>query len=202
MKEISFEVEDDPNKDVFEEGDPPDRLMVVCEGGVLLYHLRRDGSIKVVRIARAGEVLGLAAVVLNQPYAFSAKTLEPTRMHVIKGSQFLAVLDAELGLWKQVALGGARRYYDTLTEVKKDPLVRLVQLLLSFCEISEGPETQRATRRVPMTIQQLADAVGVSERQMRRYLAPLRKKGLTTREHGWLVILDPQGLRDLLEKIK
>jgi len=202
MEAASFEVEYDPNKDLFDEGDPPDKIIVVCDGAVLLYHPRPNGNRMVFRIVRTGEVLGLAAVLLNQSYAFSAMTLARSRLRVIKSHAFLAELDAQPQLWKPVALEGVKRHYEVLAEVKKAPFVRLIELLLSFCAPSREPEAVSAPYRVRMKNQELADSVGVTERRIRQYLTKLRDQGLTTRERGWLVVLDPQGLRKLLEKIK
>lgn len=202
IQALSLTVERPPKTLLFNEGAPPERLIAVCSGAVRLFSYRPDGSVKMFRIARAGEVLGLAAVLLNEPYAFSAETLEPGQLRILKRGAFLAVLDAEPTLWKQVALEGAQRHYETLTEVKKAPLVRLLELLLSFCGAFQEQKAERAPHRVRMTNQQIADLVGVSERMARNYLHKLRDKGLITREGRGLFVIDPQGLRNLLEKIQ
>jgi CRP-like cAMP-binding protein len=132
----------------------------------------------------------------------TAETMELCQLRILKRSAFLAVLDAEPGLWKQVALVGAKRHYETLAEVKKSPLVRLLELLLSFCGTSQEPKIKPATYRVRMTNQQIADSVGVSERMARNYLHKLQDRRLITREGKSLFVIDPQGLRKLLEEIQ
>jgi Mn-dependent DtxR family transcriptional regulator len=44
--------------------------------------------------------------------------------------------------------------------------------------------------------------IGVSERMVRNYLHKLQGKGLTKREGRRLVVINPQGLRKLLEQIQ
>jgi CRP-like cAMP-binding protein len=195
-------VEHRANKLLFQEGDPPESIIAVCSGVVRLFSSRSDGSISVFQIVRTGDLLGLPAALLNQPYAFSAETLTRCQLRFLKRSAFLAILDAEPGLRKETALEGARRHYATQMEVKKSPLGRLLELLIGFCEILQEQKAEPTTHRVRMTVQELADYAGVTDRWMRTWLARLKAKGLITRERGWLLVLDPERLRELYEEIR
>lgn len=202
IKERSFERDCDPNQDIFDEGESVDQLFAVCRGAVLLYSRLSDGSMKVYWIARAGELLAMAAALLNRPYMYSAKTLEHTTLSVIKRSAFLAALEAEPALWKPVGLEIAGRHYETLAEGKKRSLVKLVELLLTFSSVVPDAKAKQPSARVRMTAQTLADSVGVSERMVWHYLADLSGKELIERKDRCLVVCNPEGLRKYLEEIQ
>lgn len=202
IKERSFELDCDPHQDIFDEGESVDQLFAVCRGAVLLYSRLSDGSMKVHWIARAGELLAMAAALLNRPYMYSAKTLEHSTLSVIKRSAFLAALEAEPALWKPISLEIARRHYDTLAEGKKSSLVKLAELLLAFSPVVPDAKAKPPSARVRMTAQTLADSVGVSERMVWNYLARLSGKELIGRKEGCLVVRHPEGLRKYLEEIQ
>jgi len=53
---------------IFMEGQTPRGIFMLCQGTAKLYTSSRDGKTLILRIAKAGEVLGLDAVVTGKPY--------------------------------------------------------------------------------------------------------------------------------------
>jgi CRP-like cAMP-binding protein len=195
-------VEYGQDQPLFEEGRPANRLIVICRGIVGLFAHRDNGDQMLFRVARAGEALGLAAVLRGRPYALSARTLVPCQLRLVDQDALIELLDDQPGLWKWVALEGAARHYATLEELKKAPLVKLIECLLSFDRGAQPSNAPPAAYRVPMTNQALADVAGVTDRTIRSYVAELRNNRLVERPDDWLRVVDPEGLRKHLEQIR
>ena len=60
---------------LFVEGQAPRGVYMICGGRVKLSTTSRDGKTLILRIAQAGEVLGLHATVSGKPYELTAEAL-------------------------------------------------------------------------------------------------------------------------------
>jgi len=76
----------------FVEGQPARGVYVLCSGRVKLSASSGDARVIITRIVRAGEVLGLCAVLSDAPYEVTAETLEPCQVNFIKREEFLCFL--------------------------------------------------------------------------------------------------------------
>src|SRR5437660_12587456 len=65
---------------LFVEGQSPRGIYVICSGRVKLTATSREGKTLILRIAEAGEVLGLHGTVSGKPYELSAETLQPCQL--------------------------------------------------------------------------------------------------------------------------
>ena len=75
---------------LFVEGQAPRGVYIVCAGRVKLTTTSRDGKTLILRIAQAGEVLGLHGTVSGKPYELTAETLQPCQLDFIKRDDFLS----------------------------------------------------------------------------------------------------------------
>jgi len=73
---------------LFEEGQPPRGLFVLCRGRVKL-SISSRGKVFILKIAQAGEVLGLGATVSGKDYDLAAETIDPCQVDFIKRTDFL-----------------------------------------------------------------------------------------------------------------
>lgn len=172
------------------EGEPADRLIAVCTGSLRLLSHREDGRTQVLSVTHAGGLVGLHSALLARPLPFSVESREPTTAWVMPWRAVRAQLVDLPELWPRLALAAAVRHHETLTELKRSPFLRLVHLLLN------------ATRRsvevgIGMTEVEIGEAVGLSERSVRRHLARLRDRGLVTRRGNRLHVVDVAGLSRL-----
>ncbi|MGC2514645.1 MAG: cyclic nucleotide-binding domain-containing protein, partial [Terriglobales bacterium] len=62
---------------VLVEGQSPWGIFILCQGRVKLSTTSREGKTLIVRIAEAGEVLGLHAVVTGGRYELTVETMQP-----------------------------------------------------------------------------------------------------------------------------
>jgi len=85
---------------LFMEGQASQGLMVIVSGRVKLSTASADGRTIVVRVAGAGEVLGLSATVVGRTSELTAETLEPTRVKIVPRESFKQWLRAHPELAK------------------------------------------------------------------------------------------------------
>ena len=87
------------NTVVFQEGDQPTGVYVVRKGSVRMT-VRAGEKEVVVRVAEPGAVIGLPAVLGNQPYSLTARTVDESELGFVPGPSVVEAIrsNTELGL--------------------------------------------------------------------------------------------------------
>src|SRR5271167_2749461 len=73
---------------LFVEGQAPRGIFVLCKGRVKLSICSSDGKTLILKIAEAGEVLGLSANVSGTPYELTAETVDECQVNFVKREDF------------------------------------------------------------------------------------------------------------------
>ena len=87
---------------LFREGASPDGVYILYSGEVDLLFAARNGSVKPLRVASPGQILGLSEVVVEQAYDCSAITRVPCDVGFIPRREFLSVLQERPAVWLNV----------------------------------------------------------------------------------------------------
>src|ERR1022692_2864163 len=74
---------------LFVEGQMPRGIFVICKGSVKLSINSPGGRTMIVKLAEAGEVLGLSATISGKPYEVTAETIDPCQVTFVKREDFL-----------------------------------------------------------------------------------------------------------------
>ena len=74
---------------LFMEKQDPRGVFVLCEGEVKLSISSSEGKTLILRVAKAGEILGLIAALSGSPYEVTAETLRPCRVAFVCREYFL-----------------------------------------------------------------------------------------------------------------
>lgn len=77
-------------------------VFLLCEGAVKLTISSAEGKTLILRIAQAGEILGLTAALAGRPYEVSAETLRPCQISFIRRDRFLDFLAEQPGVYEQI----------------------------------------------------------------------------------------------------
>jgi CRP/FNR family cyclic AMP-dependent transcriptional regulator len=77
---------------VFMEGQTPRGILMLCQGQVKLSTTSRDGKTFVLRIAKAGDVLGLHATITGNPHEVTVETNEACQLNYVSREDFLLFL--------------------------------------------------------------------------------------------------------------
>jgi len=157
-----------------------------------------DGRVLILRIARAGDVLGLNSVLRGSPYATSVKTLEPSRTDFISEIEFRDLL-VQSSSFNKTVLSIVSKELADLGERAKSLLLsqtttaKLAKLLLDWCSESEDIENG-VVRINEFTHEQIAQMIGSSRETVTRLIASFRKRQIISTTPDGAMIIDHRAL--------
>lgn len=172
---------------VFEENQPADCIFVVCEGQLKLSATSRDGRVMIMRLAGAGDFLGLSAALNSARYEMTAETLGPTILKSIRRRDFLEFLQTYVEVGKKVSQVLAKEYREMFLHARRLALSgsasgRLARLLLDW---AAAASSDQPAIRLTMTLthEEIANMAGTSRETVTRLLNQYERDGLIER-HG------------------
>jgi CRP/FNR family transcriptional regulator len=188
---------------LFVEGQTPRGAYVLCSGRVKLSTTSRDGKVLILRMADAGELLGLSALISGEPYLLTAETAGPCHVNFIERENFLKLMEknGEIGLRSAQML--SRDFQSMYRDVHDLVLARssagkLARLLLSWSPgMPPLPGKTEERIRAAMTHEEMAQMIGSSRETVTRLLSDLKKKELIRLEGSTLVIRNRPALEAL-----
>lgn len=167
-------------------------IFVLCAGQVKLSISSSAGKTLILRIARAGEVLGLNAVMSHRPYEVTAETLYPCQVAFVRREDFLGLLkkypEMHEGVVRQLSslYSGACEQLRTVGLCSSAP-EKLARLLLDW----SGDEKQV---KVPLTHEEIASFMGTTRETVTRTLSDFKSRNLVTVHGSTLTIADRPAL--------
>lgn len=188
---------------LFVEGQVPRGAYVLCSGKAKLSTTSREGKVLILRIAEAGEVLGLSAVITGQPFEITAETTGPCQVNFLERQALIERIEksGELGLRSAQAL--SREFQSAYRDIHDLVLARssagkLAKLLLSWTPNREkAPGVGEIRVRAGLTHEEMAQMIGASRETVTRLLGDLKKKELIRLEGSTLVIRNRNALEAL-----
>ncbi|MBZ5574230.1 MAG: Crp/Fnr family transcriptional regulator [Acidobacteriia bacterium] len=188
---------------LFVEGQMPRGAYVLCSGKAKLSTTSREGKVLILKIAEAGEVLGLSAVVSGQPFEITAETAGPCQVNFLEREALIGRIEqsGELGLHATQAL--SREFQTAYRDIHDLVLARssagkLAKLLLSWTPHRERSGTPGEIRvRAGLTHEEMAQMIGSSRETVTRLLGDLKKKEFIRLEGSTLVIRNRTALEAL-----
>jgi len=199
LERLTFETAYPEGAVLFVEGQRPQGIIVICRGRVKLSATSSEGRTLIVRIAEAGEVLGLSATMLGQPYEVTAQTVEPCQVKLIRRDPFLVWLRHNPGGALRVAEELAEEYNSTCQQLRSMLLShtatqRLARLLLEMAT-REGSMERTPHVHLGLTHQEMAEMIGSSRETVTRLLALFRQKEMIEIKASRLTIRNREALR-------
>lgn len=187
--------------DIIHEGDRPDCVRVVMEGIACRYKLLRDGSRQITAFLVPGDLCnphitrlqemdhGIASVspcMIAEIPPSTIRKLAARHPRVMDGLVWASLADESV--MREWIVGLGRRMADR-------NMAHLICELYARLEAVELVEDQ--SFHMPITQNELSDALGITTVHTNRTMADLRDRGLIAFEGRWLKVLDLAGLRDL-----
>src|SRR5215475_3681962 len=187
---------------LFVEGQAPRGIYIICSGRVKLTTTSRDGKTLILRIAQAGEVLGLHGTVSGKPYELTAETLQPCQLDFIKRDDFLRFLqnhaDACLHAAQHLSQN-CQSAYEMIRSLGLSHSVseKLARLLLEWAE--DGEQTREGVRiKVSLTHEEIAQLIGTSRETVTRLFGEFRTKQIAHLRGSTLLIRNRTALEKLI----
>jgi len=191
-----------PGAVLFVEGQAPRGVYVICAGRVKLTTTSRDGKTLILRIANAGELLGLHATVSGKAYELTAETLQACQLDFIKREDFLKFLqnhgDACLNAAQHLS-HNVQNAYEMIRSLGLSHSVseRMARLLLEWSD--DGEQTKDGLRiKIALTHEEIAQLIGTSRETVTRVLSEFRQKKFAELHGSTLMIRDKEALERLV----
>jgi CRP/FNR family cyclic AMP-dependent transcriptional regulator len=191
-----------PGAVLFVEGQAPRGVYIVCTGRVKMTTTSRDGKTLILRIAQAGEVLGLNSTVSGKPYELTAETLQPCQLDFVKREDFLKFLqthpDACLHAAQHLSQD-CQSAYEMIRSLGLSHSVseKLARLLLEWA--TSGEETKDGIRiKMALTHEEIAQLIGTSRETVTRVLGEFREKEFAQLRGSTLLIRNKAALEKLV----
>ena len=185
---------------LFVEGQPPRGIFVLCKGRVKLSLSSTDGKTLILKIAEAGEVLGLSASVSGKPYELSAETIDPCQVNFVNRDDFLRLLHEHTDACLRVAEKLSEKYHSACREIRSVYLShsageRLAKLLLEWATKHGEGAKQEPRIKLSLTHEEIAQMIGTSRETVTRLFAEMRKRQIVQSKGSTLVIRNKSALK-------
>jgi CRP/FNR family transcriptional regulator len=188
---------------LFHEGSPSGGVFIICTGQVKLSCTSKEGKTLILKIAMAGDVLGLGAVISGSPYEVTAETVEPTQIKSIRRTDFLSFIQKHGQASLHAAKALSEEYKAAFFDARRLALSgsaagKLAAVLLDWGRAAScGKPELRFT--MALTHEELANLVGSSRETVTRTLGRFKREKLIQIRGAIVLILSPEGLEQLSE---
>jgi CRP/FNR family transcriptional activator FtrB len=177
------------------EGEPADFLHVLVDGLVEIYTEQAGGELGISLINPVSTFI-LAAVVSDQPYLNSARTLAYSRVLLIPAQRVRAVFDQDVAFARIVARELAIAYRLAVKKLKgymaRSSVERLANWILTEAHKDAAQGNIQGNIVVPFDRGTLASHIGTTRENLSRSLALLTEHGVRIR--GREIVIDRQEL--------
>lgn len=186
---------------LFREGDESSAVFVICSGRVKVSASSREGRTLILRIASAGDVLGIGAALRGEEYEVTAEAIEPCRVRALRTKFFTQMLqehsDASLGAARALAEDYRAAFDEAcLIGLPGSPAARIARLILDWSANSKR-EAPSSAITMPLTHDELASMVATTRETVTRTLSRFRKEKLISTRGVVLNVLQPSALERL-----
>ncbi len=187
---------------VLVEGQSPCGIFILCQGRAKLSTTSRDGKTLIVRIADAGEILGLHAVVTGGRYELTAETMQPCQLDFVGREDMLQFLKEHADACLHAAQHLARDCSDSYGVVRTIGLShsvseRFARFLLETA--AEGEVSNGTVRvRLSMTHEEISQLVGTSRETITRLLSEFRRNAMAELRGSTLIIHNHPALKNMV----
>jgi CRP/FNR family transcriptional regulator len=187
---------------LFLEGQAARGVFLICEGQVKLSMGSRSGRTLILKMAEAGEIVGLPATMSDQPYELTAETYTPCQINFVRREDFLAFLRNHTDAAMQVARELSERYRSACREIRMLGLAesaaeKLSLFLLDACARHGEPSPEGTRLRVTLTQEEIAQQIGATRETVSRLLSEMRGRNVISQRGSMLVVHDAAALEEM-----
>ena len=179
---------------LFYEAEASNGVYMLCQGRVKLSTYSKDGRALILRIAEAGELLGLSASISDSVHEATAEMIEPCQINFVRKADLLRFLreNADAGLNALLQL--SRNYHAAYIQACSLGLSstvgdKLIKLLLNWC-INTNGNNGEVHLKVAFSHEEMAEMIGTSRETVTRLLKEFRELDLITLKGSDLCIHD------------
>ena len=178
---------------VFVEGQQPLGIYLLCEGRAKVSIASAEGKIFLLRIAEAGELLGINATLTGQPYRATVETLQNCRIDFVSRDDLFKLLDRDKRAYLALTAALTRKLtglvdHTRLLFLSRSASEKLARLLVKWCD-ENGKQTLGGTQITPgLTHEEIGQMISVSRETVTRELNTLKRKNIVQTHNGGMVV--------------
>jgi CRP/FNR family cyclic AMP-dependent transcriptional regulator len=187
---------------LFGQEQPARGMFVLSRGRVKLSLCAEDGKTLILRVAEAGEMLGIGATVCGLPYETTAETLESSEISFMRQSDLLRLMRVHNDFALHMAKQLSEEYNSTCHEMRSlllshSAAERLARVLLRC--LDKNDDTSVPGRfRLTLTHEEIAQMIGTSRETVTRLFTEFRRKQFIKRNGSTLVVRNRVALESML----
>jgi CRP/FNR family cyclic AMP-dependent transcriptional regulator len=187
---------------LFAEGDRSRQVFFLSSGRIKLSVTSREGKTVILRIAEAGQVLGLSAALSGNQHEVTAEAIEPCIVKAVPAQQLLSFLDQ----YPEAAMEATRcvlhEYRMVFNDVCRLALPstvagRLANLLLEWrqARFQAGQAQPRFT--MTLTHEEIASMAATSRETVTRVFNQFEREKLISIKGASMTVLQPEALQQM-----
>ena len=200
FQSLKFTIVHPAGATLFVEGQVCRGIYMLCKGRVKLSASSRDGQTLILKVAQAGEVLGLSATVLGIPHETTAETGQPCQLNFVKRDDFLKFLaehgEACMHAAKQMSHDCQHAYQQLRSFTMSSASERIARLILEWSQEDSGIAIARGIK-VALTHDEIGQIIGMSRETVTRTLATFRKQHIAALQGSTLLIQNISAIHKL-----
>ena len=188
---------------IFYEGTPAAAIYCIYSGTVKLYKVGRDDQEVVIRLLRAGDIVGYRPLLAGELFSATAQVVEDTTVCTITKETFFDLI-------RQYPDLGMRLMSKLATElrVSEDQLVvrvlesvpqRTARFLVWFLDGSLAEATDRPSVDVPLRRDEMAQIIGTTPETLSRVLKDFKRRQIIDVDRRLMTVRKPLQLQSIAD---
>lgn len=182
---------------IFEEGDLVNGIFCIKEGVCKLSKLSSNGKDQIVKLIKAGELLGQRSMISDEPANLSAVALEDMQVCFIPKSEMLNMFDSNnkfsMNLMKSLC-GDLKETNDHLVSVSQKTVKERLAETLLYLQENFGTN-EDGSLHIQLSREELAGMIGTATESCIRLLSDFKKLGLIELNGKKIVLKDINKLK-------
>lgn len=188
---------------IFAEGSEKESVYFIQDGLVKTYKTDKNGHEQIVSLLKTGDMFPHTGLFNPNPYPATAETIVDTRLLAVPVRLFERLVTDT----PSIAIKMMRVMGDKIRELQEklqvltghDVKHRVLFFLLQLAEQHGDPHKNEITIHLPITHQELANAIGTTRETINRLLNQFAKEQLLKVDRNRIVILDVEALKQQRE---
>jgi CRP/FNR family transcriptional regulator, cyclic AMP receptor protein len=166
---------------LYTEGQMPNGMFILCNGRAKTSMSSKRGNVVILKVAEAGEALGLEAVLADRPYEETAELLDSCQVKFVPQEEVLPYLTAHSEAALKAALqlnANCRSAREQIRHIgfSVSGSEKLARLLITWANAAKGDQRRGRILQVPFTHQEIAQMIGSTRETITRVLNYWKKK--------------------------
>jgi len=166
---------------IFQEGAHSFGIYCINSGKIKLSHSGDDGREQIIRLVKAGDIMGYKALLSGERYTATAIALEDAQVCFIPKDLFLSVLQSDPSLsleMMRILSSELRKAELKITHLAQKPVRERLAETLLFIHETYGVESDGQTLNVRLSREEIANLVGTATESAIRLLSEFKKEGM------------------------